>query len=179
MLGPSPLKKLLKTTSPLWKYSPCERLGFLSQKWWSLALPCSETGWTHMLSFLVSFYFSLISWCHLIAVIFSPFVFSWAWVNWKCMTRSHTALSKCGDIVEQSVFGADIYSSRGATDGGNHWSWASVGGWNSSIPKEMTLFCYVPCSTYDRCYRLQNWGQQNKSMSTLQNKISWSWSARE
>ena len=47
-------------------------------------------------------------------------------------------------------------------------------------PQGNNLFlCYVTCSTYDRCYREQNWGQQNVSMSTLHNKTSWFWSGRE
>lgn len=131
------------------------------------SLPCSETGWTHKPSFLASFYFSLLNWCHLIAVIFPPFVFSWAWVNRKCTATSHIALSKCRGIVEQSVFWGDIYSSRGAADGLNHWSRPSAEEWNSSIPKETTLFCSLTCSTYERWYREQNWGQHNIIMSTL------------
>jgi len=57
------------------------------------------------------------------------------------MTKSHIALSKCRNIVEQSVFRGGIYSARGAADGVKHWFWPSAGGWNSSIPKETTFFC--------------------------------------
>lgn len=126
---------------------------------------------------LASFYFFLIMWCRLIAVIFPSFVFSWAWVNSKFKIKPHISLSKCRNS-EECVLGWYLFLEESCW-----WSEPLIlalrRGIKFSHPQETTHFCYVTCSTSDRRYRAQNWGQQNTSISTLHNKTFQSWSGKE
>lgn len=91
-----------------------------------------ETGWTGKPSLPLNFYLFLINWCHLVSLncsIFPSPAFSWARFTWKAWLSLTEPLVH-EEILQQRMFWGDIYSSRGAVDGVNHWSWPTVNHWS-------------------------------------------------